>query len=361
MDLTRYMNDAIERIVGDALRASLRNPRESAFLLRFGAARKKEASLRAELEAAGKHVPPFLIASIASRCNLHCAGCYARANGACSDGSFGGELSAREWERIFGQARELGISFILLAGGEPFLREDVLLAASGFPEIVFPIFTNGTMMDGGRLALLNKSRNLVPVLSIEGGRERTDARRGPGTFDGLERAMDSLNELGVFYGASVTVTKENLGEVAGEEFVGRLRQKGCRLVFYVEYVPAAVGTEDLAPAQGEREFLSSALDRLRERCGDTIFLSFPGDEEAFGGCLAAGRGFFHINPRGGAEPCPFSPYSDTSLKDCSLSEALESPLFRKLSVRGMLSAEHAGGCALFGREEAVEKLLSEPF
>lgn len=360
MDLTRYMNDAIGRIVGDALRASLRNPRESAFLLRFGAAQEKAAALRAELEKAGKHVPSFLIASVASRCNLRCAGCYARANGACSDGPSRGELSAQEWERIFGQARELGVSFVLLAGGEPFLREDVLLAASGFPEIAFPVFTNGTMMAGGRLALLNQSRNLVPVLSIEGGRERTDARRGPGTFDALEQATDSLNALGIFYGASVTVTKENLREVSGEEFVGRLRQKGCRLIFYVEYVPAAAGTEGLAPAREEREFLSAAQDRLRERYGNMIFLSFPGGEEEVGGCLAAGRGFFHINPFGGAEPCPFSPYSDTSLRECSLSEAIKSPLFRKLRSRGMLEMEHAGGCALFGRGEAVEELLSEP-
>ena len=34
-------------------------------------------------EKEGLHVPPFLIASIASQCNLHCAGCYARAGGGC--------------------------------------------------------------------------------------------------------------------------------------------------------------------------------------------------------------------------------------------------------------------------------------
>lgn len=358
-DLTQYMNGAIERIVGEALRASLRNPRESAFLLRFGAAQKKAAALRAKSEAGGKHIPPFLIASIASQCNLHCAGCYARANGACSDSAARGELSAPEWERIFRQARELGVSFVLLAGGEPFLRRDVLLAASRFPEIVFPVFTNGTVLDGASLELLNQHRNLIPVLSVEGGREGTDARRGAGTFDTLKRAMEAMDGLGIFYGASITVTKENLGEVTGEEFVGTLRRNGCRLIFYVEYVPAADGTERLAPGREERERLSSAQDRLRARYGDTVFLSFPGDEEAVGGCLAAGRGFFHINPRGGAEPCPFSPYSDVSLRDCSLSEALESPLFRKLKENSLLAMEHAGGCALFGREEEVERLLSE--
>lgn len=46
-----------------------------------------------------------------------------------------------------------------------------------------------------------------------------------------------------------------------------------------------------------------------------VFLSFSGDEKYVGGCLAAGRGFFHINANGEVEPCPFSPYSDVNSKE----------------------------------------------
>jgi len=78
---------------------------------------------------------------------------------------------------------------------------------------------------------------------------------------------------------------------------------------------------------------------------------------AFGGCLAAGRGFFHINPYGMAEPCPFSPYSDTDIRNISLLEALDSPLFKRLSEDDFLLKEHTGGCALFTQEDEVRKLL----
>ena len=88
-----------------------------------------------------------------------------------------------------------------------------------------------------------------------------------------------------------------------------------------------------------------------------VFISFPGDEKSSGGCLAAGRGFFHINAFGGAEPCPFSPYSDTSLKNISLKDALNSPLFLKLRENGNLEKEHIGGCVLFEQEQEVKKLL----
>ena len=64
MDLTQYMSGAIEQLVSDALKASLRNPRESAFLLRFMQAQKSAAKLRTAAEENGRHIPPFLIASI---------------------------------------------------------------------------------------------------------------------------------------------------------------------------------------------------------------------------------------------------------------------------------------------------------
>lgn len=90
-----------------------------------------------------------------------------------------------------------------------------------------------------------------------------------------------------------------------------------------------------------------------------VFVSFPGDEKSSGGCLAAGRGFFHINAAGGAEPCPFSPYSDTSLKTMSLKEALNSPLFVRLREEGHLEREHIGGCVLFEQENEVRRLLGD--
>ncbi len=88
-----------------------------------------------------------------------------------------------------------------------------------------------------------------------------------------------------------------------------------------------------------------------------VFISFPGDEKTSGGCLAAGRGFFHINAMGKAEPCPFSPYSDSNVKETSLKEALNSKLFKRLKEENILLEEHAGGCVLFERKEMVEQLL----
>lgn len=87
--------------------------------------------------------------------------------------------------------------------------------------------------------------------------------------------------------------------------------------------------------------------------------SFPGDEKHMGGCLAAGRGFFHIGPDGSAEPCPFSPFSDSSVLELGVKGALASPLFRKLREAHLVGGEHTDGCALYEHRDQVEALLKQ--
>ena len=357
-DLQAYMTRGVEQLVADAIRATLKNPKQSAFFLKFALASRASSKKRAQAEANGDHVPPFLIASITSQCNLHCAGCYSRCNHATVDAAPVSQLTADEWARIFGEADEMGISFILLAGGEPMLRYDVIEKAGKKSGILFPIFTNGTFLGPQYLELFDRCRNLIPILSIEGEREITDARRGEGIYDEQMRNMDLLHENGLIFGASITVTTENIAEVTSEEFIGELVSRGCKLVLFIEFVPVTDDARHLAPGEKERALLEQASADLRQRFDDVILLSFPGDELAMGGCMAAGREFFHINSHGGAEPCPFSPFSDVNVRDTSLWEAMNSPLFYAMRDEGMLLDDHEGGCVLYEKRDQVQALLS---
>ncbi len=357
-DLQEYLTKGVEGVIADAVRATLRNPRESAFMLKFAAASKAASRHRRKLEDAGEHVPSFLIASITSKCTLHCAGCYSRCNHATVDAEPVSQLTGEEWLRIFDEAEELGISFILLAGGEPMLRRDIIEAAGKKQNIMFPIFTNGTFMDERYFELFDRCRNLLPVMSIEGEREITDARRGKGIYDRLIGNMEELNRRELIFGASVTVTTENIREVTSGDFLHSLSERGCRVVIYVEFVPVTEESRELAPGDKEREYLTGELRRLRSEHPEMVYISFPGDEKSSGGCVAAGRGFFHINSHGGAEPCPFSPYSDTNVRRSSLREALQSPLFSALRDGGLLMDDHEGGCVLYEKRELVESILA---
>ena len=358
-DLDRYLTEGVESIVKDALSASLKNPKETAFLLSFALAGKRAAALRATHAAQGRHIPSFLIASITNRCNLHCAGCYARANSLCDDAEAAALLSDEDWCRIFDEAAQIGVSFCLLAGGEPMLRRGVLERAAKRREILFPVFTNGTLLSESMLELIDQNRNLVPVVSMEGDEAQTDARRGAGTYAKLTANMERMRDRGILFGVSITLTTENIQTVTGDAFLSLLRALGAKVAFYVDYVPADAGTESLAPGDAERALLASRLDTLRQKQDGMIYVSFPGDEQFSDGCLAAGRGFFHINPTGGAEPCPFSPVSDTNLKHTSLLAALDSPLFARLRASELLSGHHTGACALFGKDEELAAMCGK--
>ncbi len=354
--LQRYMTGGVARVVADSLRATKQTPREKAFMRRFAASAAKASALRFREERRGEHIPPFLIASITSACNLHCAGCYSRENNACCDSAPTNQLTAQEWDHIFTEAELLGISFILLAGGEPMLRYDVLKAAADHPDILFPIFTNGTYLHDRYLEVLDAHRNLLPIISIEGDETLTDTRRGAGVYAFVTAAMEKIRDKGMIFGASVTVTTENMHEVYSDAFLDGLFARGCKAVIFVEYVPVSDESTHLAPGDREREWMQTRVHQLRRKKRGMVFISFPGDEKSSGGCVAAGRGFFHINSHGGAEPCPFSPYSDVNVRDTSLRGALRSPLFRALQDKGLLLDDHVGGCTLHMHRDEVRTL-----
>ena len=356
-NIQEYLANGVDYIVKDAIRASLKNHKESIYLLKFSRYAKKATKIRKKYEKNGQHIPAFLIASITSSCNLHCKGCYSRANNACNDDVPLNQLSDNQWEDIFKQSKELGISFIVLAGGEPLLRKDVILKATKFPEILFPIFTNGTMVNEDYLKLFDDNRNLVPIISIEGNEDITDYRRGEGVYKQLVNSMELMRKNNIIFGASLTFTNNNIQELVSNEFIDKLHDSGCKVVFFIEYVPVNGQTNELAPSDEKRELLLNNLERLRNEYQNMLFMSFPGDEKDSGGCLAAGRGFFHINSHGGAEPCPASPYSDVNVKDSSILEVLNSKLFKSLRDEGILMKEHDGGCVLFEHRKEVERLL----
>ena len=362
MKLDEYMSESIRNIMAKAYKNVLRNPREAKFAYRMqrlfekSEKRRREVSEREEMD-----IPPFLISSISTTCNLQCKGCYARKNGIADDPGKDRKhtLQPEEWRRIFTEAASLGINFSLLAGGEPLMRKDLLESISNVEDMIFPIFTNGTLIGPTYLEFFEKHLNMVPIISLEGLQTSTDQRRGQGVFKKAKQAMEDLSQRKLFFGTSITVTTENMTFVTSTDFIDQLRSYGCKIIFYVEYVPLDEGTEHLAFGDEHVEQMEQTMNIRREQYEDLIFLSFPGDEKALGGCLASGRGFFHIGPDGAAEPCPFSPYSDSNVAKMGVLGALKSPLFRRIRDARALGWEHTGGCTLFEHREEIEALTQQ--
>ena len=60
-DLQNYLIEGVEGVVKEAIKATIKNPRESAFMLKFAAASRAASKKRRKAEDNGEHIPPFLI------------------------------------------------------------------------------------------------------------------------------------------------------------------------------------------------------------------------------------------------------------------------------------------------------------
>ena len=181
IDLGAYMSNSIRNIMAKAYKSVLTNPREAKFAYRMQTLfQKSEKRRRKMLEQEELEVPPFLISSISTTCNLHCKGCYARSNGIAEDAVADEKatLTPEQWKDIFTQSADMGINFSLIAGGEPFMRKDILEKIAEVKDMIFPIFTNGTLIGPSYMKFLKDHLNMVPIISIEGTAMGTDERRG---------------------------------------------------------------------------------------------------------------------------------------------------------------------------------------
>jgi MoaA/NifB/PqqE/SkfB family radical SAM enzyme len=353
----RQYRETFDTTIGETLSQAIRIISSDPALVIPGSVilhhQRKAAQVRKRHEQDGLLVPPVMIVSITSRCNLACTGCYMHGR----TERPAAEMTPEVLSSIVDQAAKLGVSVIVVAGGEPLVRKDeILCTAQAHPEILFPVFTNGLLIDETIAGAIAKCRNIVPVISFEGFRQDTDVRRGAGVYDRLLSTCALLKKQNIFSGCSVTTTRKNFDNVTGEEFVRQMIGTGARVFAFVEYVPMAPGTENLVLTREQKKILQIVLVNFNRKF-PALFIGFPGDEDAYGGCLAAGRGFVHVSPSGNLEPCPAAPFSDANLAQVPLKDALRSPLLSRIRKEHGVLTETKGGCALRANRAWVEELV----
>lgn len=269
--------------------------------------------------------PLLMVISPTMRCNLKCHGCYS-ANYNKEDA-----INSATLDRIMYEAKDLGLYFVVVSGGEPFLRDDLLRMFEKHPEMLFMVYTNGTIIHKEKLAKdIARLGNCIPCISVEGFADETEKRRGKGTFERIVGAMDALREAGVMFGFSATPMRQNNELLVSDEFVEYYTNLGCFIGWYFSYMP--VGREpdlDLMPTPDQRAFRMKRMHEIREKF-PLVAADFWCDGAMCGGCLSSGRIYFHINAQGGIEPCVFHQFSVDNVLEKSLKEALNSEYFRFL-------------------------------
>ena len=303
------------------------------------------------------NVPWAILMDPTSACNLHCTGCWAA--------EYGHQMSLTfdQLDDIITQGKKLGIHFYVMTGGEPLVRkDDIVKLAEKHNDCAFHIFTNGTLIDEEFCKKVKKVGNISFALSVEGYEETNDGRRGEGVFQKVMHAMDIMKANGLLYGVSICYTSKNIEVVTSDEFLDMLIEKGCRLAWYFHYMP--VGNDaalDLLPSNEQREYMYHRVREIRGmKTGKQIFaMDFQNDAEFVGGCIAGGKNYLHINPNGDVEPCVFIHYSGANIKEKSLLECLQQPLFMQYHNNMPFNDNMLRPCPMLENPERLRKMVHE--
>ena len=335
----------------------LKHPKNMYTMMCLARAYRKSCRIREEELLKETTVPPFLILSITSNCNLKCTGCYAAATGTLCNNQPNNNLHVEQWTKIIREASELGVFGFIIAGGEPFLMPNLLKICKEFKDRLFLIFTNGTILGDPEYKKLKRLKNTIIVVSIEGSQELTDLRRGSGVYEKALSTINKLDENGIISGISVTINRNNFRFWMVSKNIDELISQGVRLAFLIEYIPVDNDIELMLTEKESAEFRKKVLHYRENK---QIFLVHsPGDEEYMGGCVSAGRGFAHVTPSGDLTPCPVSNIATHNLTNSSLKDGLKSQLFTIIRENEHLLETNGSPCALFSHSEEVNELVKK--
>ena len=337
---------------------AIRHPGHLPALMRLARTRERSKQIRDQARERGVRVPPFLVLSVTSRCNLRCSGCFAVAVGTtASPRPTDPPLAIADWRRVIQESVALGIVGFVIAGGEPFLLPGLVTLLREFSDRLFLVFTNGTALGDRDFEALRRCHNAAIVVSIEGDQFLTDTRRGSGVHERALRSLDRLRAAGVLTGLAVTVGAANVDYWSNPANIDALIAHSGPLAFFIEQIPAGECASGTPMTIDQRDrFRATVLEVRNRSTGGAYIIHSPADEEALGGCVSAGRGFAHVNPRGDVTACPVSALATHNVTSATLSEALASPLFTMIRNDGHLLETQGHPCALFANADKLETM-----
>jgi MoaA/NifB/PqqE/SkfB family radical SAM enzyme len=280
--------------------------------------------------------------SIGGSCNLECESCLMRPF---QSPSYAG---IEDLDYIFGQAENLGVSFITIMGaGEPFLEPvyagKLLECMKRHGSIYFFVYTNGTTVTRELAGKAGGLDNLFMLVSTEGLKESHDSRRGAGTHESVMNACRLLREHGIPFGYSAVVHFGNYREVTSIEFIDGMAEAGALIGCYNQscgiFQP---GRGDFTRESRERNEYYHLIKNVNERSPIHVVDLFNLEEERYGCRAKKGTSCFVDAVSGKVSPCFLFPFAsdDSNIYDRRGESRLEEIL------RGDFYNYYRTGCSL---------------
>jgi putative heme d1 biosynthesis radical SAM protein NirJ2 len=316
--------------------------------------------------------------NITKACNLSCRHCYRDAG--LRDPH---ELSTDEGKDLILEIAAAGFKVLILSGGEPILRKDILeLISFACTSGLRPVLgTNGTLIDTStardmRLAGLGRAGISVDSMDAD---VHDDFRKMKGSWKRTMDGIEACRKEGLDFQVHTTVTRRNLAGISGiTEFAEQSGAKAHHIFFLV---PTGRGNEigDTSLSRREYHSLVASLAQSQKNCGIELKTVCAPQFAAFSisnnidtrfkkGCLA-GISYCCILPNGDVHPCPYMPIKAGNVRDIQFSRIWkENALFAELRTQrykgrcGRCSYRFScGGCRARAFHDSGDYMNEDPF
>ncbi len=273
---------------------------------------------------------------VTMRCNVRCRHCYLPL--AKRAGTRQAELTLPEIQRIFSEIADAGCLWLLLTGGEPFLRQDFLQIYDDAKQKGFltTVFTNGTLLTERIVDHLAEWRPFAIEISLYGATQATyESVTGvPGSFARCMRGIELLLERGLpLKLKSVLLTLNQHELVKMKEF-----SESLGLEYRFDPLINAGIDGSLEPTQyrlaPELILSAEAHDPDRAQRWPEIFEEYKDLEISSRQMYicGAGRSLFHIDPYGKLSMCITARSPHFDLRQGSFNEGWGSFLNNMLAL-----------------------------
>ena len=202
----------------------------------------------ADVPTSSRHRRPVVVWNSTRACNLACTHCYASARLRPADD----ELTTEEARAFLEDLAAYGVPAVLLSGGEPLARPDLLdlIAYGASRGLRFTLSSNGTLIGAELARTLARLKVTYVGISIDGDEASHDRlRRMPGAWRRSVEALRHLRGAGVRRGVRYTLTPANVNYLGAVLDLVRAERIERLCVYHL--VPAGRGARlhDISPEQ----------------------------------------------------------------------------------------------------------------
>ena len=217
-------------------------------------------------------LPTSLIYFITNKCNSNCRGCL-----------YWNELNLKQKELTLNEIKKIShsigkLNYLLLSGGEPFLREDLIDVCEVFIKQNniwgMHIPTNGLLTDKifeKTKQLLERNKKIIihMTLSLDGFKKTNDSLRCKGSFKKTLETFDLLKTLrkdfpNLLIALNTVVSNKNYGEIL--DFANFIRDKLDLFDHRILPIRGELGSKDLRPVSSEEwSLLTQKLKPIKSK------------------------------------------------------------------------------------------------